>query len=283
MRPVTLFAWLLITPHGDRKRRSSAGSPAGSRRQSDLITPHGDRKRRQERAETALLCTVRHLITPHGDRKLCFPPTERSAPGTHYPSWGSETFQHHGGYRFRHRASLPLMGIGNPLPVAVAADGRRLRRHLITPHGDRKQHVWSPARRRSWALSSLPLMGIGNLTAKQVNPLAQHVVALITPHGDRKPGARERQLRTIEDDDSLPLMGIGNLVARPLPICAYARSTHYPSWGSETQGISLRGGGRCELITPHGDRKPTAALAKRMIRVPLITPHGDRKPYLDRI
>ena len=95
------------------------------------------------------------LITPHGDRK---PPRSRPStegPYPHYPSWGSETLVRfrrlvsddslitpHGDRKLdrdlievgRLNASLPLMGIGNPLPATLTSEG------------------WT----------SLPLMGIGN-------------------------------------------------------------------------------------------------------------------------
>ena len=126
---------------------------------------------------------------------------------------------------------------------------------LITPHGDRKlcRHV----------------------------PRA-HQLRLITPHGDRKPrhGRSPRVRRA---------------------------GTHYPSWGSETRDISVAGGTaageptslplmgignlatkrspkrwrwRPNLITPHGDRKPSVfgARGSRHGATGLITPHGDRKP-----
>ena len=59
-----------------------------------------------------------------------------------------------------------------------------------------------------WAsrfVTSLPLMGIGNLAREIVAPAG---VILITPHGDREPPERDPAPAALED--SLPLMGIGN-------------------------------------------------------------------------
>ena len=142
--------------------------------------------------------------------------------------------------------------------------------------------------------TSLPLMGIGNLTQGHHQELGLY--------------------------NSLPLMGIGN---RSASSCSSRRPrTHYPSWGSETPGRSpTSAGGRCSLplmgignlfepqrrreglvlITPHGDRKPAGVMGRvtghslrslplmgignrerrpagRPDGNPLITPHGDRKP-----
>ena len=163
----------LITPHGDRKRRSAWGDthrnashyPSwGSettgysmvfRDAFSLITPHGDRKPLASGDWTRIDV---HLITPHGDRKRERADAQARLAGAHYPSWGSETDRREG-----------CRGI---------APG------LITPHGDRKQEC-----RRLYAgpdRTSLPLMGIGN------RPRADSVPGwrpLITPHGDRKPPA----------------------------------------------------------------------------------------------
>ena len=74
---------------------------------------------------------------------------------THYPSWGLGTrvwVNRHIG----HRASLPLMGIGN---LRYLSDTGKVD-WLITPHGD-----WELAGERlnsSLTGCSLPLMGIGN-------------------------------------------------------------------------------------------------------------------------
>ena len=110
---------------------------------------------------------------------------------------------------------------------------------------------------KSVAAVSLPLMGIENYRVRFQPLLARH---LITPHGDRKPPVRVLQLRRARGD-SLPLMGIENTkkdrpsdgaghVIPSLPLMgienigsglhdsAAARRlpTHYPSWGSKTDG-----------------------------------------------
>ena len=95
---------------------------------------------------------------------------------------------------------------------------------------------------------------------------------------------------------SLPLMGIGNQSGRLG--CLRSKSTHYPSWGLETVGITIHRHGGHLLITPHGDWKPHPAHrghaesqahypswgletreARRSLRDSpcLITPHGDWK------
>ena len=121
-------------------------------------------------------------------------------------------------------------------------------------------------------MNSLPLMGIGNLTASR---MLLKILDLITPHGDR-------ELVVVHQNggcswDSLPLMGIGNQRPRPQPPRA-TPSAHYPSWGSGTResgdptvnnrgtvSLPLMGIGNAiaqvntravhELITPHGDRE----------------------------
>ena len=206
---------ILITPHGDRKLRG-AGIDT---RNLALITPHGDRKPRAGArplprsaahypswgSETGgyrrSLDHDRLLITPHGDRKPRSGPPPVMGLRTHYPSWGSETWSprparspdprpHYPSWGSeterakevaaqQRQDSLPLMGIGNH---ADRNPPNPPRRHLITPHGDRKRFpssrilVMSPTHYPSWGsethslilssrsttLASLPLMGIGN-------------------------------------------------------------------------------------------------------------------------
>ena len=147
------------------------------------------------------------LITPHGDRKPLLRRLPRLLRVAHYPSWGSETGVWPTPVEVTVNTSLPLMGIGNLDDQANVAhcgcDGRL----LITPHGDRK-----PAVARTdhvHALPSLPLMGIGN--RRDFEHEVAGVMVLITPHGDRK---RQRHA-----DRSV------------------RRTSHYPSWGSETNGF----------------------------------------------
>ncbi len=252
---------VLITPHGDWKlvfhRRLSADA-------CFLITPHGDWKP----AVPVRDGDPAFLITPHGDWKPpLFAAIRPGSPGSHYPSWGLET-------SFTDiqttdiQTSLPLMGIGNPVPGHPARRAHR----LITPHGDWKPAVahHSVSRRRtphypSWGLET-PKMAPSRISAKQ----------LITPHGDWK-----RRLKRASS-----------------AICTVA---HYPSWGLETSfmparpcadgfSLPLMGIGNLfhphanvrviGLITPHGDWKPCNERHDTGARLQLITPHGDWKPTL---
>ena len=228
---------------------------------------------------------------------------------SHYPSWGSET----GGTSASiagSTVSLPLMGIGN---ARLDAEHRIAEEHLITPHGDRKPRPRRAAplphpqlitphgdRKRPSVpnisgpiLTSLPLMGIGNLDGGAGEGPATG--GLITPHGDRKPTPARSSSRgcwsphypswgsetgltvsgvwdwlsliTPHGDRkratgaggasavpvSLPLMGIGNQQTVNPP--DPTQRPHYPSWGSETKrGVPFRRP-LTRLITPHGDRK----------------------------
>ena len=167
-----------------------------------------------------------HLITPHGDWK---PSSSRYSP-------------------CRSRFSLPLMGIGN-LPDRRPGPARA---HLITPHGDWKPLIcrWCPTRNRhtahypSWGLETCqPLSGAGQRKGH----------ALITPHGDWKPLAPFNV--SARGSYSLPLMGIGNWRSRRSS--AAWSTSHYPSWGLETGKVVHVRQQAADLITPHGDWKPT--------------------------
>ena len=165
---------------------------------------------------------VQILITPHGDWKRQARSQARATLAASLPLMGiGNGFM--GGIKSTLSHSLPLMGIGNARmlgcdrPSVVA---------LITPHGDWKRpeqrtlHRSSPPHYPSWGLEttvenyspellehSLPLMGIGNLSAARVVPSCSI--------------------------SSLPLMGIGNPQGgrqRREPAIA-----HYPSWGLETR------------------------------------------------
>ena len=142
---------VLITPHGDRKRRDarqrqrellrahypSWGSEtvrrdAEARSKGDLlITPHGDRKPRLSRLAAR---TAGALITPHGDRK---PAKQRRAAEK------ANLITPHGDRKLYRKDVL-----WHPQLV------------LITPHGDRKHRRAAVA---GAASGSLPLMGIGNV------------------------------------------------------------------------------------------------------------------------
>ena len=97
---------VLITPHGDRKRRGPIGATAPS---LHLITPHGDRKRYRRWldevddvslplmgignpccAPECVIATVSHY--PSWGSETCVMPAPPLQPSSsHYPSWGSET------------------------------------------------------------------------------------------------------------------------------------------------------------------------------------------------
>ena len=111
-----------------------------------------------------LVIDILVLITPHGDRELSSDHGIRPflrVPRPHYPSWGSGTqprARSRQARQFRSHypswgsgtaracpssldasvtlISLPLMGIGNPEQPFLRLD--RVRRLLITPHGDRE-------------------------------------------------------------------------------------------------------------------------------------------------
>ena len=138
-----LTAKMGITPHGE----PHDGQPT-------LITPHGDRERRSPQAIPCYLV----LITPHGDREL-----GRTSKSLGAGAWGSGTrntliiAMTASGIQF----SLPLMGIGNFGRVRSPSSRSLI---LITPHGDRER---DGTRRGTGPFdsllhSSLPLMGIGN-------------------------------------------------------------------------------------------------------------------------
>ena len=160
-----------------------------------LITPHGDRKRRVSIGKALGKC----LITLMGIGNLSKWRSERRGPSSSLPLMGIGNAESKQSRKRAFRDSLPLMGIGN----RVAAHGKGRVAVLITPHGDRKLSTRSS--RKLCATTSLPLMGIGNTIAGFVQrpacislPLmgigndvvivrrAEHL-HLITPHGDRKP------------------------------------------------------------------------------------------------
>ena len=99
-------------------------------------------------------------------------------------------------------------------------------------------------------ISSLPLMGIGNLTE-----------------------AYESDTLTV---DSLPLMGIGN--GRPPGSLSLPRLQLITPHGDRKREDAAVAANEENLITPHGDRKRAAATRAQEGSMNLITPHGDRKP-----
>ena len=129
--------------------------------------------------------------------------------------------------------------------------------------------------------------------------LRRHSFAFfITLHGDRK---RRRGPRPCPCCCRTHYPSWGSETSRPPSTARRSarRSTHYPSWGSETRGLD-KSPDKCDLITPHGDRKlsrpsrrmasckfcslPLMGIGNRASAHPLqhhqpilITPHGDRK------
>ena len=249
---------LLITPHGDWKRRACGRYLAvrdshypswglETRRWAaafrdglvTLITPHGDWKR----AMLPVNVDRRHnLITPHGDWKRGG--TCKSATG---PS-----------------SSLPLMGIGNPCRLANRSSGDRP--DLITPHGDWKL---LPVQ-REFALNAIPHYPSWGLeTRSEIAGRDHHTARLITPHGDWKRGGAVGYRGL--DRAHYPSWGL-ETSRRGLPRCP-PRPSHYPSWGLETVGTPGDGEAGDTLITPHGDWKPqvdTAALPAVADSLPLM-------------
>ena len=184
----------------------------------------------------------------------------------HYPSWGLET--HVGARRtIALPHSLPLMGIGNSAVALCALTGlhsslplmgignmdvrraRRVRRSLITPHGD-------------WKRTDAPLDALG------VRPL-------ITPHGDWKLTTPPRRTPPRATGGSLPLMGIGNSLTAS---AVDGLSISLPLMGIGNHLGGRAAGGPSVLITPHGDWKRCGTRASGAGPYPLITPHGDWKP-----
>ena len=255
-----------------------------------LITPHGDRKLRVSHAVTVRAMVPSLPLMGIGNRRanrMAFSNTVDSLPlmgignittvtggsavvCTHYPSWGSETFE---------RPDLTVDVLD-----------------LITPHGDRKPRsscssTWTTttAHYPSWG-SETDDMGNrahnlivphypswGSETAGAVRSCLQ-IAALITPHGDRKPeashGTASLAIR------SLPLMGIGNHV--------HSAGLHREIRLITPHGDRKRGRSldylirQTELITPHGDRKRLCRIGGAIRPKLLITPHGDRKRFKGR-
>ena len=191
----------------------------------------------------------------------------------HYPSWGLETASR-GRASFSTCPHYPSWGLETP---GGRAEVRRHRR-LITPHGDWKpisicRGPAAPARSHypSWgletasrtcarlrAVTSLPLMGIGNARSSSSAPRISRThypswgletlgirwgrgsaSGLITPHGDWK----RRSLRPSGWNlvcSHYPSWGL-ETHRRPHGRRHYC-AAHYPSWGLET---SVTTGGDC--------------------------------------
>ena len=286
----------LITPHGDRELWFDQSD---STLKHSLITPHGDRERKLATSPCSLFgvslplmgignlagvrarCPQVELITPHGDRE------QEDGQGPHEA----------GG------RSLPLMGIGNPAPFGVVLgdfnslplmgignvpEGRRQRRYRQPHYPSWGSGTWtsSPRTRLRRRAAHYPSWGSGTCDAPEFEALAD---GLITPHGDREPSSRARA--HARRAGSLPLMGIGNTrssrTTRPprrthypswgsgtrrVPAMSVPIQTHYPSWGSGTNALTLGSGGGTDLITPHGDREPTAAGKSPLDASPISLP-----------
>ena len=182
----------LITPHGDREH-PNIGEPIPYKRDSLPLMGIGNLAHRHHRAK------AQHLITPHGDREHSGRPQSPSAPGTHYPSWGSGTSMFHTDTSTANNAHYPSWGSG----TAQIPRPPRCGIALITPHGDRG--TICVARSCVVFRGSLPLMGIGNML-HELRGLVE--LMLITPHGDRE--LPHRSVQPGKLGSSLPLMGIGN-------------------------------------------------------------------------
>ena len=132
---------------GNCSRRSGCAAARTAHYPSWGLGTHGRRQRGRR---------VVHLITPHGDWERSRPGWTRPRLRAHYPSWGLGTAV---ADRLRQagQASLPLMGIGNPLPS---------RRRSAAPATHYPSWGLGTIRAASWYLwrmsASLPLMGIGN-------------------------------------------------------------------------------------------------------------------------
>ena len=226
---------------GIGNRRWEAGAWTRRRR---LITPHGDRKRHGHHDRSR---GVAHLITPHGDRKLNIANANRlpimpslplmgigngsdwgrapSPPGSHYPSWGSETATRRAGGRRSGSSHYPSWGSETRLHDFVRSTETRL---LITPHGDRKRR--GPYRRA--LLYGHLITPHGDRKRALPWRFMTRTPYLITPHGDRK-HVRRSAPRSPGAVSHYPSWGSETDRRRRTSITR-SSLTHYPSWGSET-------------------------------------------------
>ncbi len=200
-------------------------SPSGRQDNPVLITPHGDWKRRAAKLST-LHVLISLPLMGIGNATAGF--TESSWSNDSLPLMGIGNMMTatylggaafalitpHGDWKQRHEGR----GGDRALRLITPHGDWKLRPHrrahrcdevqhdgLITPHGDWKPRPLRFSRRLGPC--SLPLMGIGNL-GRVVQP--GHTAVLITPHGDWKRVAAAWG---------------GDASRRP----------HYPSWGLETQ------------------------------------------------
>ena len=192
------------------------------------------------------------LITPHGDRKPVSVALIRSGIRASLPLTGIVNVSDAATTAAQAHRSLPLMGIVN----RRRGGEEPMRALLITPHGDRK-HPAPLAQGRTPRPELITPHGDRKPHGAVAADAPGDVARLITPHGDRKLALPARR-----------------------PCRARERTSHYPSWGSQTRAEHRVGRVGLPLITPHGDRKlplPVVDdLAVHALR--LITPHGDRKP-----
>ena len=188
---------LLITPHGDRKRRRSACC-AG--RSAAHYPSWGSETRRHARNGVAITTDSLPLM---GIGNPSSAPSPRRGRAAHYPSWGSET-------RSIPRRASRIIRAHYPSWGSETCGSRGRRRAARATHypswGSETVHTGTV---HAIATISLPLMGIGNAWM----------------HRSRYSGSL----------CSLPLMGIGNPLAA-LTVDATA-AAHYPSWGSETSPL----------------------------------------------
>ena len=232
---------------------------------------------------------VRQLITPHGDRERGAQPRHLPTNGAHYPSWGSGTCPGGPTRELLHVLQHLITPHGDrELRIKATAGGDP---QLITPHGDRERTRRQssgprlPSHYPSWGsgtgfvhcayrhiLNSLPLMGIGN---ELIHVRVRDKLLLITPHGDREQSVALEAHRAFPN--SLPLMGIGNffLIRELRPPFLILASL--PLMGIGNSKLRRLPATAHHLITPHGDREPTASEAELQAELTLITPHGDRE------
>ena len=128
--------------------------------------------------------------------------------------------------------SLPLMGIGNAR--YVDAGGGDLV-DLITPHGDRKHELDFDRRLRAEGL----ITPHGDRKLDRFADLSRVLGRLlITHHGDRKRERGDRGPRSRPGGRHL-ITPHGDRKRSAWTTCATCSMTHYPSWGSETSGVTF--------------------------------------------
>ena len=269
---------LLITPHGDRKRCGCVPRTARSR------TPHYPSWGSETLVSSSVAPWTSVLITPHGDRKLFAPPAEGRivAVVCSLPLMGIENLARTLRVS-KAEISLPPMGIGNVRGRRRPFRGGR----LITPHGDRKQGSRIREACDMVRRGSLPLMGIGNFcSASSAASRCALAIGLITPHGDRK---HHRPHGAVSEGCLRGCLLLDERLITPhgdrkhqssSPRTPPRRTSHYPSWGSETSTTisPWKHSSRPAHYPSWGSETAPGLALPRSRSWLLITPHGDRKP-----